>query len=87
MEESQESKPIETPKQEEVKKEEKPVEKKPGIFSRFINRFLRYRRVLEISKKPDKQELMSSIKVTLLGIALIGGIGFVIYLAYFAVVP
>lgn len=83
MEENQESKPVETPKQE---KQQKPVEKKPGIFSRLINRFIRYRRVLEISKKPDKQELMSSIKVTLLGIALLGAIGLIIFLAYFSVV-
>jgi len=87
MEENLESKPIETPKQEEVKKEERPVERKPGIFSRLINRFVRYRRVLEIAQKPDKQELTNSIKVTLLGIALIGGVGFVIYLIYFAVMP
>ena len=84
MEENQESKPIETPKQEEVKKEEH-VEKKPGIFSRFINRFVRYRRVLEVSQKPDKQEVISSIKVSLLGISLLGIIGFVIFLIYFAV--
>ncbi len=83
MEENQESKPVETPKQEV--KQEAPAEKKPGIFSRFINRFVRYRRVLEVSQKPDKQELISSIKVSLLGISLIGIIGFAIYLIYFAV--
>lgn len=82
MEESGESKPIEKPVEE---KKEQVKEKKPGIFSRFASRLVRYRRVLEISKKPDKQELIGSIKVSLLGIGLIGIIGFVIFIAYFMV--
>ncbi|MDY6777343.1 MAG: protein translocase SEC61 complex subunit gamma [Candidatus Nanohaloarchaea archaeon] len=39
-----------------------------------------YRRVLKITKKPDREEFMMSAKVTGLGILLIGLIGFIIYL-------
>ena len=92
MEEGQESKPVEQEIKpveqsqqkpvEQEKQKEKPVhekERKPGIFSRLANRLVNYRRVLEISTKPDKQEIISSIKVTLLGIALLGAVGFVIF--------
>jgi len=38
------------------------------------------RRVLLVSSKPDKDEFIQSIKVTGLGILIIGIIGFVIFL-------
>ena len=83
MEESKES----TPAQETKPIEHVEKEKKPGIFSRLTNRFIQYRRVLEIAIKPDRPELISSIKVTMLGIAMLGIIGFVIFLAYFIIIP
>ena len=46
------------------------------------NKLREYRRVLQISRKPGKEELMTSSKVSALGIALIGFIGFVIFLVY-----
>ena len=81
----QETKPVEHERKEEQKHVQE-KEKKPGIFSRLANKFMRYRRVLEIATKPDKDELISSIKVSVLGIALLGIIGFAIFLAYFLVV-
>jgi protein transport protein SEC61 subunit gamma-like protein len=42
-----------------------------------------WKRTLEISQKPDKEEFVSSAKITALGILLIGAIGFVIFIAYF----
>lgn len=37
-------------------------------------------RVLRITKKPNKEEYKSIVKITALGIAVIGLIGFVIFL-------
>jgi protein transport protein SEC61 subunit gamma and related proteins len=39
-----------------------------------------YKRVYKITKKPDKVEYASIVKVTGLGILLIGAIGFAIFL-------
>jgi protein transport protein SEC61 subunit gamma-like protein len=41
-----------------------------------------YRRVLQISRKPGKDEFLSASKISALGIALIGFIGFVIFIIY-----
>jgi len=85
MEESSESKPIEKPiEQKKEVKVEKP--KGPGFLSRFKNKLVQYKRVLEVSRKPDKSEFLSSLKITVGGIALLGIIGFVIFLIYFLVV-
>lgn len=40
----------------------------------------RIRRVLLVSSKPDKDEFVQSIKITGIGIAVIGFVGFVIFL-------
>ena len=40
----------------------------------------RIRRVLLVSSKPDKEEFVQSAKITGLGIAVIGFIGFIIFL-------
>ena len=41
-----------------------------------------YRRVLQIARKPGKEEFTTSSKISALGIALIGFIGFIIFLIY-----
>ncbi len=64
----------------EQKKPEAP--KGPGIFEKIKNRLLNYRRVLEVSRKPDKDELTSTARVVGLGIAIIGVMGFIISLIY-----
>lgn len=38
------------------------------------------KRVLKVARKPDREEFFNFSKVTALGIAIIGVIGFVIYL-------
>jgi len=46
-----------------------------------VRRFLKEtRRVLHITKKPNRQEFMSLFKITGIGVALIGLIGFVIFI-------
>jgi len=42
----------------------------------------RYARVLQIERKPGKDEFVSSSKICALGIAVIGVIGFAIFLVF-----
>ncbi len=44
---------------------------------RFITESMR---VLRVTKKPSKEEYKSIVKVTSLGIAVIGAVGFIIFL-------
>ncbi len=44
--------------------------------------FRNYRRVLQIARKPGKEEFMNSSKISALGIALIGSIGFIIFIIF-----
>jgi len=83
----EESKPEEPEKKEEVKvekpkKEKKPEVKikKPGIFSRLKTKLTQYKRVLDVARKPDKEEFMSSAKITAFGIILAGIMGLTIFL-------
>ncbi|MGC9516979.1 MAG: protein translocase SEC61 complex subunit gamma [Methanomicrobiales archaeon] len=46
-----------------------------------INFIRECRRVLHVSKKPDREEFMNVAKVTGIGIIIIGVIGFIINLA------
>jgi len=45
-------------------------------------RFSNYRRVIEIARKPDKDEFLRTAKVTAVGIGIIGALGFVIFVFY-----
>ena len=51
--------------------------KQPGRIKRFFKETVR---VLRITKKPDRTEYKAVAKVTGLGIAVIGLIGFIIFL-------
>ena len=46
-------------------------------FKRFIRECIR---VLKVTKKPDKFEFKSIVKASALGMAIIGGIGFIIHM-------
>ncbi len=52
-------------------------EQQPGKFKRFIKETLR---VLRITKKPNREEFLNLVKVTGVGISILGLIGFVIFL-------
>ncbi len=41
-----------------------------------------YKRVLQIARKPGKDEFISASKISALGIALIGAIGFIIFIIF-----
>ena len=81
MEQSQESKPEE--KVSRKTKIEKP--KGPGLFSKIKNKLSQYKRVVNVARKPEKEEFISSVKITGTGIVLIGAIGFIIFLLYFLI--
>lgn len=88
MEEGQESKPEEKAShKKEQKKFEKP--KRPNIIKRTLSKLrgkpAEYKRVVSIARKPEKEEFMSSMKITGTGIILIGMIGFIIFLLYFLI--
>jgi protein transport protein SEC61 subunit gamma-like protein len=55
-----------------------PLPSKRQKFKRF---FQECRRVLRVTKKPDKQEFLTIVKVSALGMAIIGIVGFLISLA------
>ena len=38
-----------------------------------------YKRILAIAKKPEKEDLMFMLKISALGVAILGALGFVIY--------
>jgi len=67
------------------KKQEEMKEKKPSIFLKIKEKISQYKRVINVSRKPSKEEFFSSAKVTGTGIALIGAIGFIIFLMYYLV--
>ncbi len=50
------------------------------LKNNVVNKINEYRRVLKISKKPDREEFEMSAKITGAGIILIGVIGFIFYL-------
>jgi protein transport protein SEC61 subunit gamma and related proteins len=52
---------------------------KEWVF-RIKNKLKEYRRVYKITKKPDKAEYSAVVKVTGLGILIVGAIGFSIFL-------
>lgn len=39
-----------------------------------------YRRVLQISKKPSKDEFLDTARICAIGVAVIGVVGFILYL-------
>ena len=82
MEESQQSKPQEKASH-KAKKIDKP--KGPGLFAKIKGKISQYKRVVSIARKPEKEEFISSVKITGSGMALIGVIGFIIFLLYFLV--
>ena len=53
------------------------AEEKPNRLKRFIKETVR---VLRVTKKPNKQEYCTTVKVTGIGIGIIGALGFVIFL-------
>ena len=45
-------------------------------------KLLEWKRIIQVARKPDKDEFLSSTKICILGILLIGAVGFAIFLAF-----
>ncbi len=60
-----------------------------GLFSplKWKEKLENYRRVIAVSRKPDKEEFLSTARITALGIAIVGTIGFVVYMIYYLLQP
>ncbi len=58
------------------------MEQSQGVFSKIRGKLLQYKRTIDITVKPDKEEFVSSSKVSAFGVFLIGIFGFLIYLMY-----
>ena len=65
------------PRQEQQQEQTTGEEKQSSKVKRFIKESLR---VLHITKKPGKEEYLSIVKVSGLGIGLLGALGFIIFL-------
>lgn len=53
--------------------------------AKWKERMEEYRRVIAVSRKPDKEEFLSTARITGLGIAVVGVTGFVIYMIYYLI--
>jgi len=53
-----------------------------SLWGKLKDFWIQSKRVMRITKKPDKQEFLTIVKVSGLGILAIGFIGFVINMAY-----
>lgn len=51
----------------------------PGRMERLKSFILECKRVLRVTKKPDKQEYTTIVKISAIGIAIMGFIGFVVH--------
>ena len=72
-------------KQEPQKEQRQEKPKGPGILSRIKGVWASYKRVIDVARKPTKDDFLSSAKITGSGIILIGVIGFAIFLVYYLV--
>lgn len=59
-----------------------PEIQKQSLTSKFRSFVFKCRRVFKITKKPSKEEFRVIVKVSGIGILVIGAIGFLIYLAW-----
>lgn len=79
---------VEPPKKPEPKKEiPKKLEKEPkkigapipGKLDKLKRFWVECKRVLRVTKKPDREEFIQIVKVSAIGMAIIGAIGFLVF--------
>ena len=63
------------------------IEEKPTLFTRLKSFLTQCKRVFRITKKPSKEEFKVIVKISGLGIAVIGLLGFFIYLTWILIKP
>jgi protein transport protein SEC61 subunit gamma-like protein len=72
---------IETHQPEQIEHHHKEKEYKPGKIQRLKSFIGECKRVLSVTKKPNREEFITIVKVSGMGILLIGLIGFLIHFA------
>ena len=72
---------------EPVKEKHRPEKvKKPGLGSKLKAKLVQYRRTMEVARKPDRAEFLSSMRIITIGMAIVGVIGFLMFLLFSVVV-
>ena len=56
-------------------------------IKKIVDELKEYKRILTLSKKPDKEEFIESVKIGLIGIAIIGFIGFLFIIIFSLLLP
>ena len=49
-------------------------------------RLAQYKRTIEVSRKPDREEFMDAVRITGTGIIVIGVIGLIMFLIYYLLI-
>ncbi|MEA2070290.1 MAG: protein translocase SEC61 complex subunit gamma [Asgard group archaeon] len=49
--------------------------------------FIRSRRLLKHSKRPDRQEIWLTVRITAIGILAMGLVGYIIHLLFTVIIP
>ncbi len=49
--------------------------------------FTKSRRLLEHSKRPDRKEIWLTVRITAIGILIIGTVGFLIHILFTVIIP
>jgi protein transport protein SEC61 subunit gamma-like protein len=52
------------------------------MLDTFKENIRNWRRVLQIARKPDKSEFLSTSKICAIGLVIIGSVGFIIYIIF-----
>jgi len=60
------------------------VSSTPTLIGRFRNYITECTRVLKVTKKPNSMEFKTIVKVSALGISLIGLVGFLLFMLYYS---
>lgn len=53
---------------------------KPSLVARLKVKMEKYSRVIKITKKPTREEYIAAVKITGIGILLVGVIGYVLFI-------
>lgn len=82
----EESEPVKAEPKQEIPKKLADEPKKigspiPGKLDRLKSFIIECKRVLRVTKKPDKQEFITIVKISAIGMGVIGLIGFLIHFA------
>ncbi len=54
---------------------------------KFSDLFGSWRKILRLSRKPDREEFMLLLKLNLIGFTIVGSIGYVIHILATVVIP